>query len=86
MKVITLRRLRNLAFAILVIIGLASSQTKAASTDAIITFCQGYDDCDPEFCSWAFITCYSLGGWEWQGCYEDADPECGCAYQCYVPY
>jgi len=78
------RSIRNVAFAFFAITVAVAGRANAAG-GGIITWCQGSEGCNPEFCAAAWGSCYDDGGWEYQGCYEDADPDCGCAYQCYIP-
>lgn len=82
---VTPRAIRNLAFVLLVGTVFVVMQTNIrAATESVQTWCSGQDGCDPGWCGEEEGYCWSEGEL-WQGCYEDADPDCGCAIQCSIP-
>jgi hypothetical protein len=79
------RTVRNFAFALLVgtVIVLTQTNTRAVSYDCQ-TWCSRGQGCDAEWCGDAESTCYALGGFLCQGCYEDAACNTS-AIQCDIP-
>jgi hypothetical protein len=80
MKSSILRRVRNACFIVLVGLMAAGYSGRVQASE---TWCSGTDDCDPGWCSDAFIACYNLTNSVFWGCY-DAGLPCGCAWDCDV--
>lgn len=89
MRYLTLRTFRNLAFALLVgtVFVVSQANIRAVSdpcSPAPDPWCSGQQGCDADWCDQEASTCYALGGFLCQGCYEDASCN-SCAIQCAVP-